>query len=255
MLECKNICKYYSFTKGTSLTALDNINLDIGQKTIFGLAGPSGAGKTSLAKLIAGLEQPSAGSLTYQNQRISLKNRAQRQKIQVIWQDASFHLNPYLDVQNLITEPMKLFGLGNKKDNKAKCMELSHQVGLPTARFKNKPHELSGGESQRVALGRALAAQPELLVCDEPFAGLDLDAKINILNLFKQLHFSYGLNFLIITHDLLCIKKICSEIAVLNQGKIIERQETVNFFNSPEHTFTKELLNASFVLWHKMQFI
>jgi peptide/nickel transport system ATP-binding protein len=239
------VSKHYLTPAGTRIIALSRVNLSLGKEAVFGLVGPSGAGKTSLVRLIAGLEQPSGGSLTYAGQMIALKNKTQRQEIQIIWQDASVHLNPYLNVQALITEPIKLYSAISSEKQKKLCLNLLGQVGLSPAFLKKKTHELSGGQAQRVALARALAAKPKLLVCDEPFTGLDLEAQVNISKLFKDLYTQQKVNVVIITHDLLCVKNLCTKVAVLYQGEIIEDQETEAFFASPEHQFTQEFIRAS----------
>jgi ABC-type dipeptide/oligopeptide/nickel transport system ATPase subunit len=245
MLECQNVSKHYLSPAGTHIIALNRVNLSLGMDAVYGLVGPSGAGKTSLVRLIAGLEQPSGGSLTYAGQRIDLKNKIQRQEIQIIWQDASVHLNPYLNVQALITEPIKLYSAIPSEKQKKLCLNLLGQVGLSPAFLKKKPHELSGGQAQRVALARALAAKPKLLVCDEPFTGLDLQAQVNISRLFEDMYAKQQVNIVLISHDLLCVKNLCAKVAVLYQGEIIEEQETEMLFASPEHPYTQEFIRAS----------
>lgn len=245
MLECRNVSKHYLTPAKTRIIALNRVNLSLGKEAVFGLVGPSGAGKTSLVRLIAGLEQPSGGRLTYAGQRIALKNKTQRQEIQIIWQDASVHLNPYFNVQTLITEPIKLYCDIPSEKQKELCLKLLSQVGLSHVFLKKKIHELSGGQAQRVAFARALAAKPKLLVCDEPFTGLDLQAQVNISRLFKDLYAKQKVNIVLITHDLLCIKNICTQVAVLYQGEIIEEQETEALFASPNHPFTQEFIRAS----------
>jgi ABC-type dipeptide/oligopeptide/nickel transport system ATPase subunit len=234
------------------MAALHRINLSLKPHGVLGLVGPSGAGKTTLVKIIAGLEHPSHGRATYAGEPISVKNRAQRKKIQIIWQNAALHLNPYMRVQELIAEPLKLFRAGEKKQHMGICLSLLGEVGLSSALLKRRPYELSGGQAQRLAIARAMAAGPELLICDEPFAGLDLLGQAEILNLLKKLHRKNQLNLLIIAHDMRCIKSLCTEAAVLDQGEIIEQQEIDNLFRCPLKLLTKELLQASFILPFKM---
>lgn len=233
--------------RAQTLKAVDGISFGIEQGETIGLVGESGSGKSTAARTLLQLETPTAGRVTYDGTdltELSAKEmKRHRRELQMVFQDPASSLNRRKTIAQTIRQPMKIHGLhqGNRSE---KVAELLETVGL-SAQFANQyPHELSGGQQQRVGIARALAVDPDVLVCDEPVSALDVSLQAQILNLLDELQDEYGLTILFIAHDLSVIRHICDRVAVMYLGKIIEIAETKQLFRYPQHPYTQALLQS-----------
>jgi peptide/nickel transport system ATP-binding protein len=229
--------------------ALLDVSFSLARGQSLGLAGESGAGKTTLARLILGLEKPSEGRISLKGVDLASHNRAQRRalkrQVQIIWQDPYVFLNPYFTVRQLIAEPMQVLGLAKGKKLAGRTCAILELVDLPRECLQSRPHELSGGQCQRVAIARALAVEPELLICDEALSSLDLPQQVRMLDLLIKLQARTHISYLFIAHDLAIMEKLCSRIAVLKKGRLVEIGSTAAILNQPGHPYTRSLVQAS----------
>ena len=230
--------------------AVDGIGFEIGRGETFSLVGESGCGKSTVARLIVGLYQPTAGSIKYEGVEIGPVEAAQDRKrmqprMQMIFQDPYASLNPRWRVTDIVAEPIHVRGfLKNKKEINERVGDLLHQVGLSPADGERFPHEFSGGQRQRISIARALAGEPEFLVCDEPTSALDVSVQAQILNLMKELQNRLGLTYLFISHDLAVVYHVSTKVGVMYLGKLVEWADTKTLFENPRHPYTRMLLDA-----------
>ena len=230
--------------------AVDGIGFEIGQGETFSLVGESGCGKSTVARLIVGLYQPTAGSIKYEGVEIGPVEAAQDRKrkqprMQMIFQDPYASLNPRWRVTDIVAEPIHVRGFSkNKKEINERVGDLLHQVGLSPADGERFPHEFSGGQRQRISIARALAGEPEFLVCDEPTSALDVSVQAQILNLMKELQNRLGLTYLFISHDLAVVYHVSTKVGVMYLGKLVEWADTKTLFENPRHPYTRMLLDA-----------
>ncbi|MFP6725992.1 MAG: oligopeptide/dipeptide ABC transporter ATP-binding protein [Alphaproteobacteria bacterium] len=230
--------------------AVDGIGFEIGQGETFSLVGESGCGKSTVARLIVGLYQPTAGSIKYEGVEIGPVEAAQDRKrkqprMQMIFQDPYASLNPRWRVADIVAEPILVRGFSkNKKEINERVGDLLHQVGLSPADGERFPHEFSGGQRQRISIARALAGEPEFLVCDEPTSALDVSVQAQILNLMKELQNRLGLTYLFISHDLAVVYHVSTKVGVMYLGKLVEWADTKTLFENPRHPYTRMLLDA-----------
>ena len=230
--------------------AVDGINFEIGQGETFSLVGESGCGKSTVARLIVGLYQPTAGSIRYKGVEIGPREAAAERKrmqphMQMIFQDPYASLNPRWRVAEIVAEPIHVRGLQKgKADILARVGELLTQVGLSPADGERYPHEFSGGQRQRISIARALAGEPEFLVCDEPTSALDVSVQAQILNLMKELQDRLGLTYLFISHDLAVVYHVSTKVGVMYLGRLVEWADTETLFENPRHPYTRMLLDA-----------
>ncbi len=229
--------------------AVDGISFDIGKGETFSLVGESGCGKSTVARLVVGLYEPSAGSMEYDGIKITgrdHRNRAKvQQKMQMIFQDPYASLNPRWRVADIIAEPIVARKLiRGSSEIKEKVGSLLTQVGLAPADGEKYPHEFSGGQRQRISIARALAGEPEFLVCDEPTSALDVSVQAQILNLMKKLQQEFGLTYLFISHDLAVVYHVSTRVGVMYLGRLVEWGETKTLFDHPRHPYTRMLLDA-----------
>ena len=229
--------------------AVDGISFNIGKGETFSLVGESGCGKSTVARLVVGLYEPSAGEMEYDGVKITGSSRSNRQKVQpkmqMIFQDPYASLNPRWRVAKIVAEPIVARNLiRSKAAVKEKVGELLSQVGLSPADGEKYPHEFSGGQRQRISIARALAGEPEFLVCDEPTSALDVSVQAQILNLMKKLQEEFGLTYLFISHDLAVVYHVSTRVGVMYLGRLVEWGETKTLFNNPRHPYTKMLLDA-----------
>ena len=230
--------------------AVDGVGFRIGKGETFSLVGESGCGKTTVARLVVGLYQPTAGGIRFDGVEISAPgSAADRQRIQsrmqMIFQDPYASLNPRWRVANIIAEPIRARRLlsGNAAIT-ARVNELLQQVGLAPSDGEKYPHEFSGGQRQRVSIARALAGEPEFLVCDEPTSALDVSVQAQILNLMKALQRKLELTYLFISHDLAVVYHVSTVVGVMYLGRLVEWAETRTLFEAPKHPYTRMLLDA-----------
>jgi peptide/nickel transport system ATP-binding protein len=226
--------------------AIDDVSFSVRRGEIFGIVGESGSGKTTLANAIAGLITPNKGQIIFRNKPISSSRKgAARRAVQMIFQDPYSSLNPRMRIGNAIAEPAAFYGLAESWVNAVKQAEsLLDAVGMDGAFFHRYPHAFSGGQRQRISIARALAAQPSLLICDEPTSSLDVSIQAEILNFLKDLRDATQLTLLFISHDLAVVRQMCDRIAVMSSGRIVEFADCETIFKAPQHAYTKHLISC-----------
>jgi oligopeptide transport system ATP-binding protein len=250
LLTVEHLKKYFSIGKGflrrgVELKAVDDVSFDVYPGECFGLVGESGCGKSTLAQTIVRLYDPTAGRITFDGTDISAlsagKVRPMRRHIQMIFQDPYSSLDPRMTVGGIIEEPMRNFGLDNRRE---RTRMLLQQVGL-NAYFVNRyPHEFSGGQRQRIGIARAISVNPRLVICDEPVSALDVSIQAQVLNLLRDLQREFGLTYLFIAHNLAVVAHISDRIGVMYLGKLVETGPTAAITSDPKHPYTKALLSA-----------
>ncbi len=248
LIETRNLKKYFKTPRG-NLHAVDGVNLSIQRGQTLGVVGESGCGKSTLGRSILRLIEPSGGEVLYNGEDILKWDKSHmrelRKHMQLIFQDPYASLNPRMTVSEIISEPIKVCRtLTNQKDINDKVFELMETVGLAERFVNTYPHELDGGRRQRIGVARALALDPEFIVCDEPVSALDVSIQAQILNLMMDLQEARGLTYMFITHDLSVVKHISNEIAVMYLGQCVERAPSDELFTNPLHPYTKALLDA-----------
>lgn len=234
--------------RASHIVALRDVNLEVAASSTLALVGESGSGKSTLARCLARLEEPSAGQIWFDGQNLLAATGQAlfhlRAQIQLILQETASAFNPRFSAEEIIMEPVNLQRLSSPAERRRRCLELLEQVGLARSSLRRFPHEFSGGQRQRLAIARALALTPRFLILDESLAGLDLSVQAQIMDLLQELQSRHRLTYLYISHDLGLMGAIADEIAVLHQGKIVERQTARELFASPQHPITSALLRA-----------
>ena len=255
LLEVKGLKKYFPLKKSffgkplSYVKAVDDISLKIPRGSTLGLVGESGCGKTTLGRAILHLTEPSGGSVVYNKTDISQLSKkelkALRRKMQIIFQDPYASLNPRMTVGASIMEPMIIHKLYPKREQRiSRVEELMEQVGLDKNMRNRYPHEFSGGQRQRICIARAIAIEPEFIVCDESVSSLDVSIQAQILNLLKDLQEKMNLTYIFISHDLTVVKFISDKIAVMNKGKVVEYNDSDEIYKNPQNPYTQKLINA-----------
>ncbi len=255
LLEVKGLKTWYPIRKGLlkrvagHVKAVDGVDLSIRKGSTLALVGESGCGKTTAGKSIIQLIKPTAGEMVFKGKDLAKLTgrelKEYRSLIQIIFQDPYSSLNPRLTVKETIEEGLKAVRPGmSKAERAAKVASVMERVGLTSEMTGRYPHEFSGGQRQRIGIARALAVDPEFIVCDEAVSALDVSVQAQILNLLKSIQRDFGLSFLFITHDLGVVEYIADEVAVMYAGKIVERNTAAEIFANPKHDYTKKLLAA-----------
>jgi len=229
--------------------AVDGVDLEVRAGQTVALVGESGCGKTTVGRSILGLVRPREGRVLYAGVDLAGLGEAElhpyRRKLQIVFQDPAAALNPRLRVRDLIAEGMHSFGIGaSRAERNERVAELLRRVQLNPEHMWRYPHEFSGGQRQRIGIARALAVEPELVICDEAVSALDVSIQAQILNLLSDLQRELGIAFLFITHDLSVVRYLADEVAVMYLGQVVERAPTARLFSSPEHPYTRGLLAA-----------
>lgn len=249
LLQVKDLSKKFEL-KGTeeTLTAVSHVNFDIYPSESLGLIGESGSGKTTVGRCILRLIEPTEGTVLFGETdvlSISQKEfRKYRSKMTMIFQDPYASLNPRMSVQNIILEPLQLLNSKGNKENMERVCALLDMVGLEEKHLELFPHQLSGGEQQRVGIARALSTKPDIIVLDEPVTALDLSIRLQILDLLQKLQKENEISYLYISHDLSTVKHICQRVAVMYLSTIVELGTVDQIFNSPKHPYSKALLSS-----------
>ena len=232
------------------LHAVDGVSFSIEKGKTLALVGESGCGKSTVARLLVGLYEPTRGSLTFDGQDAhaayqSNESRKIRQRIQMIFQDPYASLNPRWTVEAIIGEPLREHGLvTNAEALKARVAELLQSVGLAAQDMVKYPHQFSGGQRQRISIARALATAPEFLVCDEPTSALDVSVQAQVLNIMKELQRERGLTYLFISHNLAVVRHVSDQVGVMYLGRLVELADKHTLFSNPQHPYTRMLLDA-----------
>ena len=256
LLEVRGLRMHFPISEGIvrrrsvgEVKAVDGIDFVVGRGETLGLVGESGCGKTTTGRCILRLEKPTAGEIIYDGVDIASLGQKDliklRQKIQVIFQDPFSSLNPRMKVGQIIAEPMYVHGIEpDSAKREARVRELLTICGLNATFADRYPHEMSGGQRQRVGIARALAMNPEFIVCDEPVSALDVSIQAQVINLLEDLREKFGLTYLFIAHDLSVVRHLCQRVAVMYLGRIVELADSDELFDNPQHPYTKALLAA-----------
>lgn len=246
MIEMKNLKKYFPMKKKQVLKAVDNITMDIYKGEVLSLVGESGSGKTTLGRTLSILYPKTAGKIILDGKLTDeYNNKEFTKKVQMIFQDPQASLNPRMTVGDIIAEGIDLHKLASsKKERMEKVYELLEVVGLNREHASRFPHEFSGGQRQRIGIARALAVDPEVLICDEPISALDVSIQAQVVNLLKDLQKERNLTLLFIAHDLSMVKYISDRVAVMYRGKVVELGNPDDVYNNPVHSYTKSLISA-----------
>ncbi|MEE1926426.1 ABC transporter ATP-binding protein [Pseudomonas sp. 148P] len=226
--------------------AVDGVSFSLQRGTTTSLVGESGSGKSTTARIILALEQASSGSVRFDGLEVLGARRRElhgyRRRVQLVYQNPWAALDPRHDLLAIISEPLRAFGIGQRRDDRARVLELLERVGLPGELLHRRPAQLSGGQRQRVAIARALAVQPELLVLDEPLSALDAPVQAQVLELLQRLQRELGLTYLFISHDLATVRGISDQVLVMHQGRLVDQGATEEVFGRPGSEYTRRLL-------------
>lgn len=250
LLDVQHLKKYFEVGKNQTLKAVDDVTLQIFKGETLGLVGESGCGKSTFGRTVIHLYEPTSGTVTFDGMKVD-KSMSRKQaheltgRMQMIFQDPYASLDPRMTVGDIIKEGMENFGLYPKKEEREeRVYELLRLVGLNKEHATRFPHEFSGGQRQRIGIARALAVDPEFIVCDEPISALDVSIQAQVVNLLVKLQRELGLTYLFIAHDLSMVKHISDRVGVMYMGHIVELASSKELYANPQHPYTKALLSA-----------
>ena len=249
LVKADHVKVYFKGKKrGQTVKAVDDVSFEIMKGETFGVVGESGCGKSTLGRTLIRLQQPTDGHIYLNGTDIAGLKGAQlkemRKEAQIIFQDPSACLNPRRTIKQILMEPFEIHNLKGKIDVDAKIMELLQLVGLDSYHLSRYPHELSGGQKQRIGIARALALEPQIIICDEAVSALDVSVQAQVLNLLMDLQEEHGLAYMFITHNMSVVRHISHNISVMYLGQLVETSPTKELFAEPLHPYTKALLSA-----------
>jgi ABC-type oligopeptide transport system ATPase subunit len=252
LLEVTHLVKEFGrgglFSRGRVVRAVDDVTFAIDEGETFGLVGESGSGKTTTGRCILRLIEPTSGAVRFKGEDVLAFSRRRmreaRRDMQIVFQDPYSSLNPRMRVGAIVEEPLVIHGVGDKHARQSRVAELFELVGLDPMQMTRFPHQFSGGQRQRIGLARALALKPSLIIADEPVSALDVSVQAQVVNLLMDLQKQLRLTYLFIAHDLRLVRHICSRVAVMYLGRIVEMGPTERLFAAPAHPYTRALLSA-----------
>ena len=253
LVEVSHLVKQFArggglFRSGTRVAAVDDVSFSIDEGETFGLVGESGSGKTTTGRCLLRLIEPTSGGVMFRGANVLAMSapelRAARRQMQIVFQDPYSSLNPRMRAREIVEEPLIIHGLGDRAARRGRVAELFGLVGLDPVHLERFPHEFSGGQRQRIGLARALALTPSFVILDEPVSALDVSVQAQVVNLLMDLQERLNLTYLFIAHDLRLVEHICSRVAVMYLGKIVEMGTAASLFAAPQHPYTRALLSA-----------
>ncbi|MFG3341635.1 ABC transporter ATP-binding protein [Glycomyces sp. NPDC048151] len=255
LLEVEDLKVHFPIRRGIvvertvgHVQAVDGVGLQVDAGGTYGLVGESGCGKTTFGRAVLRLEEPTSGRVRLGGDDVTaLKGerlRRFRSKMQMVFQDPLGSLNPRHNVDMLLSEPLKVHGVGSKAERRKLAVETLDAVGLPKSVLERFPHEFSGGQRQRLGIARALMLRPDLIVCDEPVSALDVSIQAQVMNLLDELQGEFGLTYLVIAHDLAVVRHLSDRVGVMYLGKLVEEADSETIYENPRHPYTKALLSA-----------
>ena len=255
LLEINNLKKYFPLRRGIfrryagDVKAVDDVSFFIAEGEVLGLVGESGSGKSTVGRTAIRLIEPTEGEIFFRGENLTTASqtnlRELRQKIQMVFQDPLASLNPRKTILDNVGESLIFHKrVKNREQQEEEVLKILQKVGLPPSALNQYPHQFSGGQQQRISIGRALILKPQLLICDEITSALDLSVQAQVLNLLYDLKKEFKLSYLLISHDLSVIRHLCDRVLVMHKGKIVESGKTEVLFQKPQHPYTQKLLNA-----------
>ncbi|MCR4708502.1 MAG: ABC transporter ATP-binding protein [Clostridiales bacterium] len=248
LVRTEHISKYFRVSGGRILHAVEDVNLTIHRGETLGLVGESGCGKSTLGRTMMGIYRPTKGKLFYAGEEVDLADRKSRmafaKKAQIIFQDPYASLDPRMTVSSIIEEGMQIHGLYDDAGRRKRAAELLDIVGLNREHASRFPHEFSGGQRQRIGIARALAIEPEFIVCDEPISALDVSIQAQVINLLHELQQKMSLTYLFIAHDLNIVRYLSDRIAVMYLGSVVELADSAELYRNTLHPYSRALLSA-----------
>lgn len=242
-----------SLFKPDTVHAVNDVDFTVAKGETVGIVGESGCGKSTLARVMVGLQPLTSGEVWFNGKQLAKGSAARRELgrvVSVVFQDPATALNPRMVVRDVLTDPLRVHGIGNAKSREEKVSELIHLVGLPQSALDVLPRQISGGQRQRVAIARALALDPDIVVADEPTSALDVSVRAQVLNLLTDLKDTLGLGLVFISHDINTVRYVSDRITVMYFGKVVEDAPTDRIFTDPEDDYTRKLLGAAPSLLH-----